>query len=52
MNIDFDKNIQKSLENYELPYDANAWSELSKKLDKTMPVTKKPNTKWWIISIR
>ena len=50
MNIDFDKNIQKSLENYELPYDANAWSELSKKLDKTMPVTKKTNTKWWIIS--
>ena len=50
MNIDFDKNIQKSLENYELPYDADAWSELSKKLDKTMPVIKKPNTKWWIIS--
>ncbi len=50
MKIDFDKNIQKSLENYELPYDANAWSELSKKLDKTMPVTKKTNTKWWILS--
>ena len=50
MKIDFDKNIQKSLENYELPYDANAWTELSKKLDKAMPVAKKSNSKWWIVS--
>ena len=51
MKIDFDKNIQKSLENYELPYDANAWSELSKKLDKTMPVKSKITSKIWIATL-
>ena len=50
MKIDFDKNIQDSLREYELPYDANAWVELSKKLDQKMPVAKKPTYKWWILS--
>ena len=50
MKIDFDKNIQDSLRDYELPYDSNAWIELSKKLDQKMPVSRKPTYKWWILS--
>jgi hypothetical protein len=50
MKIDFNKNIQDSLRDYELPYDDKAWNELSKKLDQKMPVAKKPTYKWWILS--
>ena len=50
MKSEFEKNIKKSIENYELPYDSNAWDELSKKLDATMPVSKKPNLKWGLYS--
>ena len=50
MKIDFDKNIKKSLENYEQPYDSEAWVELSKKLDVIMPVSKTTISKWWLYS--
>ncbi len=50
MKSEFEKNIKKSIENYELPYDSNAWDELIKKLDATMSVSKKPNLKWGIYS--
>jgi hypothetical protein len=50
MKVEFEKNIKESLENYELPYDPNAWIELSKKLDVSMPVSKKTFPKWGLYS--
>lgn len=32
MNDSFDKKIKEALENFEMPYDANAWAELEKQL--------------------
>lgn len=33
MNNDITNKIKSSLENYEVPYDANAWNDMSKRLD-------------------
>ena len=36
---DIEQNFKDSLGNYELPYNAEAWSSLSSKLDVEMPVS-------------
>lgn len=53
MKDQFEKNFKESLENFELPYDANAWNSLSKKLDIKQPITATPKngasaTKWFV----
>lgn len=53
MKDQFEKNFKESLENFELPYDANAWNSLSKKLDLTQPTTATPKSgasasKWFV----
>ncbi len=48
MESNFDNKIKNSLDNYELPYDSNAWDQLSKKLDVSMPVKNKPRFKSWM----
>ncbi len=40
---DFDKNIKESLDQVEYPFDANAWTQLSARLDASMPVRPKNN---------
>jgi hypothetical protein len=49
MAMNFEKHIQNSMENFEFPYDAAAWTAVSEKLDRTMPVTKS-FPKWWIVA--
>ena len=51
MKTNFDKNIQDKFANHEFSYDANAWTSLSKELDKKMPTSRKSNTKWWLTSM-
>ena len=47
MSQKFENIFKEALQNQEVPYDANAWSALSSKLDKAMPVTgKKPFNPW------
>lgn len=48
MEMNFDKHIKDSMDNFELPYDSSAWDKMSARLDQTMPVTSKPTSKWWI----
>jgi hypothetical protein len=47
MKNNLEKSIKESLGKYEMSYDANAWSSLSKRLDQTMPVNPKSNLKWY-----
>lgn len=49
MNDSFDNKIKEALENFEMPYDANAWAELEKQLPSTPPAAApaaKPIWKW------
>lgn len=47
MKETLENSIKKSLENYELPYNADAWKAMSSKLDAAQPVAK-PRFKWYI----
>ena len=51
MKTNFEKHIQDKFANHEFSYDANAWTSLSKELDKKMPTSRKSNTKWWLTSM-
>lgn len=49
MKNNMENNIKESLNGYEMPYDASAWTSLSSKLDQAMPVNPKPsNLKWYL----
>lgn len=54
MKDKFENSIKESLENFELPYDANAWNSLSKQLDITQPVNTFPKSGFssakWIVA--
>jgi hypothetical protein len=47
MKTNLENSFKNSLENYELPYDSNAWASLESKLNQRMPVKKSPS-KWLI----
>lgn len=48
MKDKLENSIKESLKEYEMPYDANAWASMSKRLDQTMPTTPKSNLKWYL----
>jgi len=48
MKNNLEEQFKKSLENYEVPYDASAWSDLSAKLDNRFPKKVKLNSWKWI----
>ena len=51
MKQNLENSIKSSLENFELPYDASAWSALSKKLDVVQPTSTPPKSnlgKWGV----
>lgn len=50
MKNNLEKNIKDSLDGFEMPYDASAWTSLSNKLDQVMPTTptKPSNLKWYL----
>lgn len=51
MKQNLENSIKSSLENFELPYDASAWSTLSKKLDVVQPTSTPPKSnlgKWGV----
>ena len=51
MKQNLENSIKSSLENFELPYDASAWSALSKKLDAVQPTSTPPKSnlgKWGV----
>jgi len=39
MKNNLENNIKDSLNGFEMPYDATAWTSLSNKLDQVMPTT-------------
>jgi hypothetical protein len=47
MKTNLENSFKNSLDNYELPYDSNAWASLESKLNQRMPVKKSPS-KWLI----
>ncbi len=42
MKNGIEENIKTSLQGYEMPYDKNAWTSMSQRLDAVMPITPKP----------
>jgi len=50
MKNNLENNIKDSLNGFEMPYDATAWTSLSNKLDQVMPTTptKPSNLKWYL----
>ena len=48
MKDNFENNIKESLNGFEVPYDAAAWSAMSKRLDQTMPTSGGSNFKWYL----
>ncbi len=48
MKDNFENNIKESLNGFEVPYDATAWTAMSKRLDQTMPVSGNSNLKWYL----
>lgn len=48
MKDKLEHSIKESLDKYEMPYDANAWSAMSKRLDQSMPINPKSNMKWYL----
>lgn len=48
MKDNFENNIKESLNGFEVPYDAAAWSAMSKRLDQAMPISGKSNLKWYL----
>lgn len=48
MKNKIEHSIKESLDKYEMPYDANAWSAMSKRLDQSMPINPKSNMKWYL----
>lgn len=48
MKDNFENNIKESLNGFEVPYDAAAWSAMSKRLDQTMPTAGGSNLKWYL----
>jgi hypothetical protein len=48
MKDNFENNIKESLNGFEVPYDATAWTAISKRLDQTMPVSGNSNLKWYL----
>lgn len=48
MKDNFENNIKESLNGFEVPYDAAAWSAMSKRLDQTMPTSGGSNLKWYL----
>lgn len=46
MNIE--EIIKKSVEGHEIPYDAAAWEQMSKRLDQVMPTKPASNLKWYL----
>lgn len=47
MNDSFDNKIKEALENFEMPYDANAWAELEKQLPSTPPAAAPASKSIW-----
>lgn len=47
MKETIENSIKKSLENYEMPYNPDAWKAMSSKLDAVKPVAKPPRYKWY-----
>lgn len=47
MKDKFENSIKESLKDYEMPYDANAWTAMNKRLDQTIPTTPKSILKWY-----
>lgn len=47
MKESIENSIKNSLENYEMPYNADAWKAMSARLDAVQPVAK-PRFKWYI----
>lgn len=48
MKHNLENSIKESLGKYEIPYDSNAWSKMSKRLDQSFPVAPKSNIKWFL----
>ncbi|MEN9999251.1 MAG: hypothetical protein RI922_2241 [Bacteroidota bacterium] len=48
MKDNFENNIKESLNGFEVPYDATAWTAISKRLDQAMPVSGNSNLKWYL----
>jgi hypothetical protein len=48
MKDNFENNIKESLNGFEVPYDAAAWSAMSKRLDQTMPTSGGSNLIWYL----
>lgn len=50
MKNNLENNIKDSLNGFEMPYDASAWTSLSNKLDQVIPTTptKPSNLKWYL----
>jgi hypothetical protein len=48
MNDNFENNIKNSLNGFEVPYDAAAWTSMSKRLDQTMPTSGSSYLKWYL----
>lgn len=48
MKETIENSIKQSLENFEAPYNANAWTQMNARLDAQMPTTPKSNTKWYV----
>jgi hypothetical protein len=48
MKDNFENNIKESLNGFEVPHDAAAWSAMSKLLDQTMPTSGGSNLKWYL----
>lgn len=48
MKDNLENSIKESLKEYEMPYDANAWTSMNKRLDQTIPTTPKSNLKWYL----
>ncbi|MDX2362815.1 MAG: PKD domain-containing protein [Crocinitomicaceae bacterium] len=48
MKETIENSIKQSLENFEAPYNANAWAQMNARLDAQMPTTPKSTTKWYV----
>ncbi|TNF49557.1 MAG: hypothetical protein EP305_02540 [Bacteroidetes bacterium] len=48
MKMNIEEIIKKSVEGHEMPYDAAAWDQMSKRLDQVMPTKPASNLKWYL----
>jgi hypothetical protein len=49
MKESIENRIKESLKDHEMPYDATAWTSMSARLDKTMPVQTSSNVLKWLV---